>query len=212
MGEILDIFDAKMNRIGTEARDIVHTKGFWHQTFHCWIIRKEKDREYVLFQIRDKEKKDAPNKLDITAAGHLKAGESKEDGLRELEEELGLKVDIKELSYLGIRISASENENRINKEFAHVYMMRSDLPIESYKLQEGEVAGLVQIGVEDGLRLCAHDADSVPCKVFRLGESGMDISERDVFFNQFIPRIDSYYYKVFIMAERYFAGNRYLSI
>lgn len=206
MGEMLDIFDAKMNHIGVAEREAVHKLGYWHQTFHCWIIRRENAKNYVLFQIRDKAKKEDPNKLDITAAGHLKAGETKEDGLRELEEELGVKVNINQLHYLGIRIAAAE------KEFAQVYMLHDDTPMERYLLQEGEVAGLVQIEVRDGLKLCSHEAHSVPCTVFRPNKDGFCIEKKVVEFEQFIPRIDSYYYKIFIMADRYFDGNTYLSI
>lgn len=212
MSEILDIYDAKMNHIGTANRKDVHELGYWHQTFHCWIVRSENGKNYVLFQIRDKAKSVAPNKLDITAAGHLRAGETKEDGLRELEEELGVKVDIKQLHYLGIRITASESETQVNKEFAQVYMLRNDTPMDRYMLQEGEVAGLVQIEVSDGLRLCAHEADSIPCTVFKPSRTGVAVEQSTVEFRQFIPRIDSYYYKIFIMAERFFNGSHYLSI
>lgn len=212
MSELLDIYDAKMNHIGTAEREEVHKLGYWHQTFHCWIVRRENEKNFVLFQIRDKAKNVAPNKLDITAAGHLKAGETKEDGIRELEEELGIKVDIEQLHYLGIRITSSENSKQINKEFAQVYMLHNDTPIEQYVLQEGEVAGLVQIEVSDGLHLCSHEVNSVPCTVFKSGTNDIHVEHCTVEFNQLIPRIDSYYYKIFIMAERYFEGNQYLSI
>lgn len=212
MREILDIYDAKMNHIGTADREEVHKLGYWHQTFHCWIVRSENAKNYVLFQIRDKAKNVEPNKLDITAAGHLKAGETKEDGLRELEEELGVKADIGQLHYLGIRITASENSKQVNKEFAQVYMLHNDTPMEQYQLQEGEVAGLVQIEVNDGLKLCAHEVQWVPCTVYKPGNGGILIEESIVEFGQLIPRIDAYYYKIFIMADRYFSGNNYLSI
>lgn len=212
MHEILDIYDAKLNHIGTADREEVHRLGYWHQTFHCWIVRSENTKKYVLFQIRDKAKNVEPNKLDITAAGHLKAGETKEDGLRELEEELGVKADISQLHYLGIRITASENAKQVNKEFAQVYMLHNDTPMEQYLLQEGEVAGLVQIEVTDGLKLCAHEVERVPCTVFKPSKDGIYVEDSTVNFSQFIPRIDSYYYKIFIMADRYFAGNSYLSI
>jgi len=212
MDEILDIFDAKMHLIGTAPREEVHEKGYWHQTFHCWILQEENNEHYVLFQIRDKKKGTAPNMFDVTAAGHLKSGETKEDGLRELNEELGLQISIDQLVYLGIRITASENKNQINKEFAQVYLTRNDTPIDKYVFQDGEVSGLVQIKVSDGLKLCSGETETIRCKTVKKIANQMCVSYSDVSFNQFIPRIDSYYYKVFIMAERFFAGNRYLSI
>lgn len=212
MSELLDIFDSKLNWIGTADRKEVHRKGYWHQTFHCWVVREEADKHYVVFQIRDKEKDIAPKKLDITAAGHLKAGEKKEDGIREIKEELGLDVNYEDLKYLGIRITASENEKQINKEFAQVFIFQNNTPIEKYSFLDGEVEGLVQIEIKDGLKLCSHKIDSVPCKVFRIVNNEPIIKEQNISFEQFIPRIDSYYYKIFIMAERYFKGNEYLSI
>lgn len=212
MKEMLDIYDSKMHHIGTAPRDEVHRRGLWHQTFHCWIVQEVDEERYVLFQIRDKSKDTAPNKLDITAAGHLKAGESKEDGLRELQEELGITASVDELVYLGIRITASESGDIINKEFAQVYLLRNDSPIESFSFSDGEVAGLVQIKISDGLMLCSHEASSVKCRVIREVSGKKIVRWENISFSQFIPRIDSYYYKVFIMAERYLSGNHYLSI
>ena len=91
-------------------------------------------------------------------------------------------------------------------------MLHDDTPLDQYTLQEGEVAGLVQIEILDGLRLCAHEIDSVPCMIFRPCKDSVHVEQSTVKFDQFIPRIDSYYYKIFIMAERYFEGSHYLSI
>ena len=35
--EKLDIYDEYMNYIGEEDRDVVHEKGLWHKTVHCWL-------------------------------------------------------------------------------------------------------------------------------------------------------------------------------
>ena len=119
MSEILDIFDSSMNLIGTADREEVHKKGYWHQTFQGWIIKKREGKVYVVAQKRDKRKKTAPNMLDITAAGHLHAGETPLDGVRELEEELGIRIEPEKLINLGIRIAASESKNKINANPAH---------------------------------------------------------------------------------------------
>jgi len=210
--EFLDIFDAQMKHIGTAERKEVHTKGFWHKTFHCWIVRSENGKGSVIFQIRDKAKDAAPNKLDITAAGHLEAGETPEDGLRELREELGVVIDYDKLKFLGIRITASENGDKINKEFAHVYMFRDDRDLSGYQMQENEVSGLVEIDIADGLKLCAGEISSIKSKVLRNINGKVASSVEQIKFEHFIPRIDSYYYKVFIMAERLLLGNHYISI
>ena len=43
--EKLDIYDEKGNFIGTEERNVVHEKGLWHKTVHCWLY----DRMVIFF-------------------------------------------------------------------------------------------------------------------------------------------------------------------
>ena len=117
--EIIAVFNENMEQIGTAPRQQAHDQGLWHHTFHCWIVRKEGDRKFLLFQRRGENKKAFPNVLDITAAGHIMADESVEDGIRELEEELGLSVDHSQLLDLGIRCEVVKLPNMINREFCH---------------------------------------------------------------------------------------------
>lgn len=69
--EKLKIFDEQRNHIGVATREEVHRVGHWHEAFHCWFISKEEGIDYIYLQIRSEEKKDYPNLLDITAAGHF---------------------------------------------------------------------------------------------------------------------------------------------
>lgn len=212
MSELLDYFDSKMNYLGTEDRKIIHQKGLWHQTFHCWIIREEKNKKYVVVQIRDEKKETAPNKIDITAAGHMKHGETKEDGFRELHEELGLNGVAEDAKYLGIRITASESSSIINKEFAHVYLLQDNTDLAAYSLQEEEVSGILQIEISDGLKLFSGEIGQIKVDGYRLVNGEKVKYKTEITINDFIYRIDNYYYKIFIMAERYFMGNMYISI
>lgn len=210
--EVVKIFDYMYNFLGTEDRDIAHRDGLWHETFHCWLIRKRAGKIYVLFQKRAATKKSYPNMLDIPAAGHLHADETKEDGIRELEEELGVKSSTANMRYLGVRIEIVETEKLYNKEFQHVYLLEDDTPLAKYKLQEQEVSGLVEVELNEGLRLLYGEIDSLPCKSAFL-ENGVLKEEPYILHNSdFIARPDGYYKKIFIMAQRYFAGEKYLSI
>jgi isopentenyldiphosphate isomerase len=164
-----------------------------------------------LVQKRDKNKKTAPDKLDITAAGHLIAGESPTDGVREVEEELGIKINPNDLINLGIRVAVSESENKINKEFAHVFLMEHNLPIDQYQINK-EVSGLVEIEVQDGLRLFSGATNRIFCNSVWL-ENGKKVSKIiEVRQEDFIYRIDQYYLKVFIMTERFYEGKSILAI
>ena len=210
--EILDIFDDNMEHIGTKPRSQVHVDGDWHKGFHCWIVSRVDKEESVVAQLRGPDKKLFPNALDITAAGHLLAGETIREGLRELEEELGIIVPFESLVRLGWRCEAVKIGDLTNREFDDVYLLRYDAPLQAYRLQEDEVSGLVRICVADGLDLFGGARDEVPAKslVVRGGQSVVE--ERSVSVSDFIPRKDAYYLKIFLMAKLYFEGFPYLAI
>lgn len=77
--EKLKVYDEQYNYVREESRDVIHAKGLWHETFHCWLV----DGDEVLIQKRSAAKKDFPGLFDITAAGHLLSDEKVMDGLRE---------------------------------------------------------------------------------------------------------------------------------
>lgn len=147
--ELLTVFDDNGEAIGTAGREEVHTKGFWHETFHCWIISKENNKHYLHFQLRSPVKKDYPNQLDISAAGHINAAESVSDGIREIHEELGINVSIEELIYLGKIQDEIIQDTIIDREFAHVfvYLIPSDSGI-NYTFQIEEVSGMFRVELD----------------------------------------------------------------
>ena len=212
MAEKIKIFDSLYNPIGEEYRNIAHERGLWHQTFHCWIIRKRGDKYYVLFQKRSSKKSDSPNMLDITAAGHLTFEEEKEDGIREIKEELGIDINYKALVYLGIRVEVIEGPGFNNKEFQHVYLLENDTPLENFNLQEDEVAGLVEVDLAEGLKLFFGEKCSIVCNSVFVEDNELVKQKYCMHVNDVLPRIDGYYRKVLLLAYRYFEGDHYLSI
>jgi ADP-ribose pyrophosphatase YjhB (NUDIX family) len=83
--------------------------------------------------------------LDATAAGHLTAGETIADGVREVEEELGVRWRFDELTELGVfPIEDHPTPGTTNREFQHVYTVRDDRPLREWAaFDRAEVAGLV---------------------------------------------------------------------
>ncbi|WP_453989811.1 NUDIX hydrolase [Bacillus nitroreducens] len=120
--EQLRIFDENKNHIGIASREDVHRLGYWHEVFHCWFICEEEGTYKLYLQLRSKNKKDYPNLLDITAAGHLLANERVEDGIREIEEEIGIDLSFQDLIPLGVVDYTVIRENFIDKEIAHVFL------------------------------------------------------------------------------------------
>jgi isopentenyldiphosphate isomerase len=216
MTEIIDIFDGNHKLIGQFDRVEAHKQGLWHQTFHCWIVGTSVadpvDR-FVVLQLRSSSKKNYPNMLDITAAGHLEAGETPEQGIREIEEELGAVVESASLVRLGIKHDVMDEQSGIrNREFSHVYLLRDNRPLDQYRLSEHEVSGLVQVNVDDGLALFSGERDSVSCMAVRSQNGDLSKFAREVRTVDLIPRVDQYYLKIFVLADLYLRGYKYLSI
>ncbi|GLC89482.1 NUDIX hydrolase [Lysinibacillus piscis] len=143
--EVLKVFNEQYEQIGTATRAEVHTKGLWHETFHCWLV----NNDYIYFQLRSAEKKDYPSLLDITAAGHLLAEETAESGFREVQEELGISVDRQTAVKMGMTSCSIISENMVDNEFCHVYFYPFQHDWDAFHLQSEEVAGIVRVKLDE---------------------------------------------------------------
>ncbi|MGN7479664.1 NUDIX hydrolase [Solibacillus silvestris] len=161
MIEQLKIFDGQYNEIGIEQRDTVHTKGYWHEVFHCWVIEKIHSEWHIYFQLRSKNKKDYPNEYDITAAGHLLATESVEDGVRELTEELGIHVDFSQLYSIGVIAYSIDNEMIRDYEFANVFIHEIVGGMDQFNIQREELDGIYRAKLEHFIRLAQDEAKEI---------------------------------------------------
>lgn len=134
--EILTTFDEQGNRTGTAPRDEVHRHGLWHETFHCWFVRQADNGLMIYLQLRSRHKRDYAGLLDITAAGHLLADETVEDGVREVQEELGLELAFDELKPLGIIPYQMDTAGFMDRERANVFVYENN-----YALSDFSAAG-----------------------------------------------------------------------
>lgn len=148
--ECFDVFNAQGDKIAVAPRAEVHRRGLWHQTFHCWVLAYERTAGWrVLVQLRQWDKDIFPNLLDISCAGHLQAGEEIADGVRELEEELGLAVSFDRLHPCGVvAVEHLLTETLIDRELSHVFLLREDRVCQDYLFQKSEISGLFHIQLE----------------------------------------------------------------
>ena len=192
--ELLKIFDQNRNSIGVATRKDVHRLGYWHEAFHCWFGSNESGNDYIYLQIRSENKKDYPNLIDITAAGHLLATETVEDGVREIKEELGIEVDYSELISLGTIHYSVKRDNFIDNEIAHVFLYMSEHKFTDYRLQKEEVSGIVRAKLIDFSQLWTGEKSDVLIEGFEI-----DHEEKPIFFSEkvtksaFVPHESSYY-------------------
>lgn len=186
MTERLKVFDKDYRYIGEETRENVHEKGLWHETFHCWLM----DEKNVYIQKRSAAKKDFPSLYDITAAGHLLATENVLDGIREVEEELGIEVNLEKLVNAGVVSDVIRLPGFIDKEFTNVFLYKSSFSPADFSLQKEEVEGIYTVGIDDLKALFLNESNLAICRNLRNG------SFCEVTLNDFVPHETKYFTEI----------------
>lgn len=136
--ELIDICDEYNNLTGVQKmKSEAHKDGRWHRAVHIWIYNSKGE---ILLQLRAKKKLLYPDMWDISAAGHISAGEDPiTSGLREIKEEIGLSIKKENLHFLKIKRVSAVYKNIKNQEFYYVYFLKFDGDAKKLKLQTEEV-------------------------------------------------------------------------
>lgn len=214
MAEKIDIYNANLEHQGFMDRVQAHLEGKWHLTFHCWVVSNYLGGS-ILFQARSPEMVNFPNMLDVSAAGHLEAGESLEQGIREVSEELGVAVSIADLHFLGHRVEVADQTNgQKNREYQAVYILNSNQKLENYSPQIEEVSGLLWIKLDDGLKLFSGGLERAHMEGISYSTAKKEWVKvtREVSIEDFLPRIQRYYLTACIMGQRAIENKFPLSI
>lgn len=137
--ELIDIVDKNNNLTGVQKnKSEAHKYGLLHRSAHVWVYNSKGE---ILIQLRAKNKLLFPNAWDITAAGHVGAGEKTIDaGIRELKEELGIEVKESDLDFLETHKEEIVYNDILNNEFYSIYITKLDIDPKNLTLQKEEVA------------------------------------------------------------------------
>ena len=202
MDELVDILDETGRPTGRVApRREAHRLGLWHRCFHFWISGSDPEGDYLLVQRRAAGKDTWPGYLDVTAAGHLAAGEVTLDGLREVEEELGLRVEPERLVSLGTRRVEHEIPGGLDREFHDVFLLLDPTPPGDLRLQPEEVASVLRVGLDAVEAL--YEARAAPAREYE----GAKTVETHVSLVDFVPHDDDHLRRVVAAARRMLAGE-----
>jgi isopentenyldiphosphate isomerase len=139
--ELIDVLRPDGQPTGIrKPKDAVHRDGDWHRAAHIWIVAPD---GRILLQRRSPRKENNPDLWDVSAAGHLSAGESAvEAAVRETGEELGLQIGPEELRFLTtLRESCVLNGGSyIDNELHEIFLVRREVDLASLRLDPEEVA------------------------------------------------------------------------
>ncbi|SDT00923.1 NUDIX domain-containing protein [Paenibacillaceae bacterium GAS479] len=210
--EMFDVYDENWQPAGIASREDTHRLGLRHRAFHCWLINRSSGQPNVRFQKRQIGKDTYPGYLDITAAGHLTAGEKVYDAIREIEEELGVSVIFDELIPLGWHekraTGIAGDKPFIDHERSEVFALHCELPLLEHRLQRDEVAGIYEAPLKDMIQLFEGKVDLVEARGAEWGDdkasgniagtaTGLVPVRIKIQAKDFIPREQNYYAELF---------------
>lgn len=140
--ELIDVLDENGNKTGkTLGKSEVHEKELPHGSVFIWVYNNKGE---VLLQLRSKKKKIFPNVWDVSAAGHISAGERPiEAAIREVGEEIGLNVNPEELTQVEfVKDTPLLLPDKKHLEMCWVYILHQELNPKNLSIQKSELDGV----------------------------------------------------------------------
>ncbi len=135
LDELLLVVDEHDRPVRPLSRSVVHSGGMWHRVVHIWIVNR---RGEILCQQRSLSKDLNPGWWEPFFGGHMAPGEEyKEAAVRELREELGLKVSTAELEFW--EVYKHRSVRHANNEFQGIFVFRWEGTVDAMKFADGEV-------------------------------------------------------------------------
>jgi isopentenyldiphosphate isomerase len=149
MDEFIDILNNNGEISGkTCLKSEAHKNGLFHASVHIWIFDALKN---VLIQKRAKNKDTFPGLWDVSVAGHISAGEIPLNAaIREIEEEIGLKVFKNQLQFIGNSSKkVTHHSHLIDYELHHIYICCVSFDMNTLKIQKEEVTEIKTIPLNE---------------------------------------------------------------
>jgi len=135
--ELFFVVDEHDQPLKPLPRKLVHGYGVWHRVSHIWL---QNDKGQLLCQQRSFEKELYPGFWECFFGGHIRPNETYEQAaIRELDEELGVEVNAKDL-YLWRVYKFFDKAEGYNNEFMGVFVARWNGKLEDLVFDDGEVA------------------------------------------------------------------------
>lgn len=137
--EQLDVVDSKMQPTGQVlGKREVHEHELWHRGAHVWIYNSQGQ---ILLQLRHPSKPAYPNTWDVSAAGHLSAGDDPVmGGIRETKEEIGLDITADEMEFIGVHAEDILVGGHQHHSFNWTFLVHRNLDLKDLVLQPDETA------------------------------------------------------------------------
>lgn len=155
--ELVDVYNNKHEKLNyTKGRKELE-EGEYRLSCFVWIMNS---KEEILIQQRLETAKTCPNMWETTSGGAIAGDDALQGTLRELEEELGIKPNKKDIRFIG-------SFARVN-DFVEVFLLKSNIDVSKLQLQEDEVQAAKWVSIPDFEKLIEEGkASSTSFNVFK---------------------------------------------
>lgn len=148
--EIWDLYDAAQNKVGCEhVRGDSIPQGLYHLVVHAWICNSR--GEYLISQ-RSANRKSFPLKWECVGGSVLKGEDSLHVAVREIEEEVGLKVSPEDGRFCFSQVREMYNGERY-ADILHVWQWMYDCEVNLADATTDEVAQVKWMTIDEIRRL-----------------------------------------------------------
>ena len=156
----------------------------------------------MVLQRRSQTKDTYPGRVDVAVGGHIGAGETSADAMREAREEIGLELSIDDVTFIGRRFVRSQPSDN---EVQDVYAVRADIPLEAFVPHPLEVDAMLRASLEDVRRLVSGEATAVEAIELERGAAapGTVLLTQDAL----VPETAPYYTLALDALERVLLGE-----
>ncbi len=192
--EMLEVWDWNVSAPTGKpvARKQAHREGVPHEGVHLWVVRRLHESPEVLFQERAPDKDQYPNCLDITVGGHVPFGTVANKIQKEAFEEIGIMPGDDELIDLGFYKYEERTEILFHREFQHVYLYVSDMPLHEYRFTDAEVTGIYAIPLDFLQTIMRQEASCIVSGYNGLKSVRRKVTRKDFHPLLFAPSMSAY--------------------
>ncbi len=151
--EYLTVLDQQDIPRGILPRSQVHRLGLRHAVVHLWVLTQREGQWGIWLQQRAHDRPLYPNLYDLTATGHVGAGETPLLAmLREAQEEVGLSLQAEQAQFVGNSRQKYERPNGYEDELVHSFVYCTTEPVPFVAGEE--VAGMAWISCKSYAKAC----------------------------------------------------------
>lgn len=183
-------------------------KGLWYGAVNLWVVQSLPEAT-ILYQQRALNIGWAPGKLDVLIAGHCEFLRTPLETIEiEAREEMNIKYNPQDFINVGKKLGVNIGQDgSIRNSVNHVFLIEDNLPINRFLLQKKEVYAVCACPISQLLKVHQDPTYSYTQKALKHDGTNLEITvNQDIF----PPNWDPYHYKMALLIDRYFKGEKTL--